>query len=783
MAPYLKNVKIENFGALHETVVGPFSPHLNVVFGPNEAGKSTLSAFVGGVLFGWEEARGGRNAYKPRGSERAGSLFFEEAIGLAGGETSSGGVPDGGAASGGTALGGVASGGGASGGEASGGTATNGETLCGETSGAEMPVVYELRRERNAAGLQGDVQLVDDIDKDTFRAVFSLSSDTLRSLQNTADVTAKLLTAGSGTGASPAVVLAQVQARLAEYTSRASSIQHSITQLDDERDEIRRALRSAADDMEGMRALDREFHAIEPQRQTLNERLNWVNAASENLSACRAGLEKLNAEEAMLRVEVERLHNEERRAVASRRSREQAVGRALARLSGAEDRALRERVDVLSEREAKLVHALDSAREDYAAACAAHEAACESQGRASRGRTRMRRGAQVGVPAAMFALLLCLGVPLFVHGRTAGSLAYMSLGLVMVFFGLLLAASALVLLFRPDRREEERRDRVEAAHEAMVQCEKLLDQCETAQREFDAAVRSELAEAGLEGAGFSLRRARVLLDEAKDARAEMALDRQRQQTATQRIDEAESRMREIEVQRALLCKQAGVELDVTLAELDQELARLASERAELLEKSDAINRRWGELSRELAQARQAREFDKLKTRYHELKTRIDEASVDFARLLLAKRMLEEAVAAWKSKSQPEVYSQASRLMALMTEGRWTRVAVSDEGALQVTDSTLTTREVNLLSLGTCQQLYLALRIALLICAPNVGRAVPVVADDILVNFDAKRRLGAARALAQLAETRQVIILTCHDEVVRALQEATAATHPATLVAL
>ena len=56
-APYLKSIKMVGFGAFRDKVVGPFSPHLNVVFGRNEAGKSTVSAFVKGVLFGWEEAR------------------------------------------------------------------------------------------------------------------------------------------------------------------------------------------------------------------------------------------------------------------------------------------------------------------------------------------------------------------------------------------------------------------------------------------------------------------------------------------------------------------------------------------------------------------------------------------------------------------------------------------------------------------------------------------------------------------------------------------------------
>ena len=46
--------------------------------------------------------------------------------------------------------------------------------------------------------------------------------------------------------------------------------------------------------------------------------------------------------------------------------------------------------------------------------------------------------------------------------------------------------------------------------------------------------------------------------------------------------------------------------------------------------------------------------------------------------------------------------------------------------------------------------------------------MPVLADDILVNFDAKRRAGAARALAELARHRQVIVMTCHQDVADAL---------------
>ena len=78
MSRYLRHVHIEHYGALVDYDVGPFSPGLNVAYGPNEAGKSTIASFVGGVLFGWEEAHGVRNTYRSASGERSGKLTFAD---------------------------------------------------------------------------------------------------------------------------------------------------------------------------------------------------------------------------------------------------------------------------------------------------------------------------------------------------------------------------------------------------------------------------------------------------------------------------------------------------------------------------------------------------------------------------------------------------------------------------------------------------------------------------------------------------------------------------------
>ena len=64
-----------SFGRFSNTIVGAFGPGLNVVYGPNEAGKTTVNELVKGVLFGWPAARGENNPYRPDTADRAGSLF------------------------------------------------------------------------------------------------------------------------------------------------------------------------------------------------------------------------------------------------------------------------------------------------------------------------------------------------------------------------------------------------------------------------------------------------------------------------------------------------------------------------------------------------------------------------------------------------------------------------------------------------------------------------------------------------------------------------------------
>ena len=66
-----------------------------------------------------------------------------------------------------------------------------------------------------------------------------------------------------------------------------------------------------------------------------------------------------------------------------------------------------------------------------------------------------------------------------------------------------------------------------------------------------------------------------------------------------------------------------------------------------------------------------------------------------------------------------------------------------------------------LSRGTREQLYLALRFGLIREFGEHAERLPVVVDEALVNFDPERAHLAAESFAQLADTNQVLVFTCH----------------------
>ena len=661
-----------------------------------------------------------------------------------------------------------------------------------ETSG-ESPVqgtVLEnetvISRARNADGLIGDQSVVADIDRETFRTMFLLTSDELRSLRNTTDITSHLLTAGSGTEASPTYALADVNDRIQAYSSKAASATDSLVRIADDMKATRARIQRAVDETEHLKSETREYRALEGKREELSRRISSANEQIDALVGKRAQLKRMDEQREILLDELADLKEQARDQ--QRATAPDGVANAfepeLLELTPVEERALREKMDDLSERQVRADHALQTAESDYAASVAAYDALTELQGNEAKASDRKnQRTLKIVLSIALPVVFAVLGVPVFMQGRVIGSLSFSVLGAVLILFALVLAAAAVFLVARPERDGKTLDSRLQDTQWVMLQDQKKLDQAKAAKDAVDEQVVRWLSSNGFGQAGGSIRVARSILDEVRDFRAKNELHIQQAASYEISLANAKNSLSDLDMQRNRLIRSVGEIADEEWANLvssttrttpldessiGKVVARKSAQRDEMVSSLEKIGLRYGELGEQLARAHDMRELDEAKQHYQELRTRMADGKADLANLLTTRFLLEKAVEEWESRSQPEVYRRAGELLSLMTDGAWIRVALSPEGTIIATDAARNERDPKHLSLGTCQQLYLALRIALLMCADNVGESVPILADDILVNFDSQRRAGAARALAQLARTRQVIVFTCHEEVVEAM---------------
>jgi uncharacterized protein YhaN len=146
----------------------------------------------------------------------------------------------------------------------------------------------------------------------------------------------------------------------------------------------------------------------------------------------------------------------------------------------------------------------------------------------------------------------------------------------------------------------------------------------------------------------------------------------------------------------------------------------------------------------------------------------------YARVRLVWAVLGEAIKRYQAESEGPVLGRASNLFRRLTLDSFQRlVADFDERGEKVLAGDRgdgNPVELAGMSDGTCDQLYLALRLASLEHYLTGREPVPFVVDDVLIGFDNRRAAAALEALGELSDRTQVILFTHHRHLVRLAQE-------------
>lgn len=161
--------------------------------------------------------------------------------------------------------------------------------------------------------------------------------------------------------------------------------------------------------------------------------------------------------------------------------------------------------------------------------------------------------------------------------------------------------------------------------------------------------------------------------------------------------------------------------------------------------------------------------DALRAQIADLQGRIDSEEERYAALTTAMEALTAANATLQLRFSPAVSTLAGEILAKLTANRYDSITFTRAFETLAGTAEGTAKSAKLLSQGTADQSYLALRLAICLLALPDSDCAPIILDDALVTFDDKRLSLALQVLQDFAQNRQVLLFTCQGREKAALE--------------
>lgn len=238
------------------------------------------------------------------------------------------------------------------------------------------------------------------------------------------------------------------------------------------------------------------------------------------------------------------------------------------------------------------------------------------------------------------------------------------------------------------------------------------------------------------------------------------------------------------LEERLLELTAGGSLSDFLAEVEQadadqlgvRMQRCRQRMEELSQEASDVSEQVGAEKKILEQMDSSGQSVEAAERVSDLRARVTATAEEYARLALARTVLRRGIERYRERHQEAMIRRASELFAQLTVGSFAelRVDYTAEGRAELVGIRGEKSEVvpvSGMSDGTADQLYLALRLAWLETYLDEHERIPLVVDDVLIQFDDERAMATLRILSELSSRTQVLFFTHHRHLVDLAGEA------------
>ncbi|MCY2975190.1 MAG: AAA family ATPase [Planctomycetota bacterium] len=186
------------------------------------------------------------------------------------------------------------------------------------------------------------------------------------------------------------------------------------------------------------------------------------------------------------------------------------------------------------------------------------------------------------------------------------------------------------------------------------------------------------------------------------------------------------------------------------------------------ERVGQLQLRQGETTQEMKTLAADRRLAEVNLELAMLDKQLELASEHWRTLAATSAMLEQVCDVYETERQPETLREASAFLKQLTEGKYHRVWTPlGKNALQIDNEKGQSLPLEVLSRGTREAVFIALRLSLAAAYARRGATLPLVLDDVLVNFDTIRAQNAAKVLRDFSALgHQSIMFTCHEHIMR-----------------
>jgi len=204
---------------------------------------------------------------------------------------------------------------------------------------------------------------------------------------------------------------------------------------------------------------------------------------------------------------------------------------------------------------------------------------------------------------------------------------------------------------------------------------------------------------------------------------------------------------------------------------EQDAAALKAELARVAEAIEARQKEEHALHIQLTErSTGARSLSEIEEERVEVGQRVQELERELEASSYAAAVIEEVARDKHARIAPPMASLASEFLGEITDGAYEELLINRDLGISVRvpqTARMNDAPERSLSKGTVDQIYLALRLAMVQGLSEDGERIPMLLDDPFANYDDRRLERAMRLLVRLGEKNQILVFTCRDDVVRA----------------